>query len=255
MKKIFSYLGLISFMIFSFYFTEKIALMAQKKDPLYEQIKAYENTKTEYVNALIDGNTIIPGLNGRELDAIKSLMNMKKAGSFSESFLVYKNILPEIRLKDNLDKTIIKGNPQKQAVSLVLEYNSELIKHLLNKNITFSVLTTLDNFSSTAKYEMINNEEEDNYKELEKLLNKNNLNTNICLTDSYCKNYKYLVKTTTTLTKNNLLDIKKDITSGMIIKVSANTRVEDLDILVQQIRSQQLNIMPLSKLISEEIDK
>ena len=242
-------------MVFSFYFTEKIALMAQKKDPLYEQIKAYENTKTEYVNALIAGNTIIPGLNGRELDEIKSLMNMKKAGSFSESFLVYKSILPEISLKDNLDKTIIKGNPQKQAVSLVLEYNEELIKYLTANNISFSVLTTLSNYSENNKFEMINYEDENNYKTLDKILNKNNSNTNICLKNSYCSNYKYLVQVNHILSKNNLITIKNKITSGDIIYVSTNTRVEDLAILIQQIRSQNLNIMSLSKLISEEIDK
>ena len=254
MKKMFSYLGLFTFMIFSFYFTEKIAIMAQKKDPLYEQIKAFENNKTSYVNAVIKGDTIIPGLNGRELDAIKSLMNMKKAGQFSESFLVYKSILPDISLKDNLDKIIISGNPNKNGVSLVLEYNEELIKHLLNKNISFSVLTTLDNLNENAKYEIINNEEEENYSKLDKYLDKNNLNTNICLKDSYCPKYKYIVKTTNTLTKNNIIDIKNSLNSGMIIKVSSNTRIEDLDILIQQIMSKKLNILPLSKLISEEFD-
>ncbi len=252
MKKIFSYLGLISFMIFSFYFTEKIAILAQSKDPLLEQIRTYSDNKTNYVNAIIKDDTIIPGLNGSELDEIKSLMNMKKAGSFSESFLIYKSILPEISLKDNLDKTIIKGNPSKQAISLVLEYNKDLIKYLTTNNIPFSVLTTLSNYSENNKYEMINYEEEDNYKTLDKLLDKNNSNTNICLKNSYCSNYKYLVQVTHNLSKNNLITIKNSITSGDIILVSTNTRSEDLAILIQQIRSQNLNIMPLSKLISED---
>ena len=252
MKKIFSYLGLFSFMIFSFYFTEKIALLAQNKDPLLAEIRTYSANKTSYVNAVIKDETIIPGLNGRELDEIKSLMNMKKAGSFSESFLVYKSILPEISLKDNLDKTIIKGNPNKQAISLVLEYNKDLIKYLTNNNIPFSVLTTLENYSENNKYEMINYENEDNYKALDKLLDKTNSNTNICLKDSYCSNYKYLVKEGFSLSKNNLINVKNNLTSGDIIKVRTNTRVEDLAILIQQIHSKNLSIFPLSKLISED---
>ncbi len=252
MKKLFSYLGLFSFMLFSFYFTEKIAILAQSKDPLLDQIKNYNSQNTTYVNAVIKDDTIIPGLNGRELDEIKSLMNMKKAGSFSESFLVYKSIIPKISLKDNLDKTIIKGNPNKQAISLVLEYNKELIKYLQNNNLSFSVLTTLDNYAETNNYEMINYENASNYKTLDKLLNKNNLNTNICLKESYCSNYKYLVEITHNFSKNTLLTIKNKITSGDIIKVSVNTRIEDLAILIQQIHSQNLSILPLSKLISED---
>ncbi len=252
MKKLFSYVGLAAFMLSSFYFTEKIALMAREKDPMLEQIKAYDKENTDYVNATISGNTIIPGINGQELDEIKSLMNMKKAGSFSESFLVYKSIAPLVSLKDNLDKIIIRGNQNKKGVALILEDNDTLIKYLEGRNIPFSVLTTLDNYKEDKKYELINYEEEDNYKKLDRLLDKNNINTNICLVDSYCPNYKYKVKTTYTLSKNNLITVKNALSSGDIIRVSKNTRIEDVDILMQQIQSRKLNIMLLSKLISEE---
>ena len=120
------------------------------------------------------------------------------------------------------------------------------------RNIPFNVLTTLDNYKEDKKYELINYEEEDNYKKLDRLLDKNNINTNICLVDSYCPNYKYKVKTTYTLSKNNLITVKNALSSGDIIRVSKNTRIEDVDILMQQIQSRKLNIMLLSKLISEE---
>ena len=45
---------------------------------------------------------------------------MKQLGSFNDNLLVYKTIKPNISIKDNKDKCIIKGS-SKRMVSLVFD--------------------------------------------------------------------------------------------------------------------------------------
>ncbi|UKI29085.1 MAG: hypothetical protein L6V78_01690 [Clostridium sp.] len=74
-------------------------------------------------------NTIIPGLNGKEIDYKKSLVKMEDFNAFNEHFLKFNDITPEISLEDNKDKIIIKGNPKKRSVSLILEQDKEKKKN------------------------------------------------------------------------------------------------------------------------------
>ena len=250
LKKFFSSLGLVFFILFSFYFTEKIAIMARNTDPVYTKILSYNEYNTEPVNAIIDGDNIIPGLNGKELDAVKSLMNIKKSNYFDEMFLVYNQIQPDISLKNNLDKIIIQGNNQKNSISLIINSTNKYKSFFKNNNINISVLIN-KNYEPLKNEELINNASKENYDTIEKYLNKNNYNTNICLTSSYCPNYKYLVKPTINLTSNNVIDVKNSITSGYIIFIDDNIRIEDLNIIIQKINSLNLSIIKLSDLISE----
>ena len=65
MKKIFNTIMLISLAVFSFYYTEKVALMMQEKDEIMLQILQNKDKYTvKSVNALIDGDTIIPVVEG-----------------------------------------------------------------------------------------------------------------------------------------------------------------------------------------------
>lgn len=252
LKKLFSCLGLITFITFSFYITEKIAIMARNTDPIYSKIKTYNINNTSYVNAIVDGNTVIPGINGKELDEIKSLMNIKKSNYFDEMFLVYNQIPPEISLKDNLDKVIIQGNAKKNSVSLILYSNNNLKSFFKDNNIPISILINND-YEPQKNEEMINNADKSNYDKIEKYLDNNDYNTNICISTSYCPNYKYLVKPTHTLTNNNIIEVKNSIFSGSIILINNSARQEDINILIQKINSLNLSIVKLSDLISESI--
>lgn len=65
MRKYYQYLGLALIMVFSFYYTEKIALIVLNKNPLMQEINQEKvNYEEAFVNASIEGDYIIPGING-----------------------------------------------------------------------------------------------------------------------------------------------------------------------------------------------
>ena len=111
MKKIFNTIMLISLAVFSFYYTEKVALMMQEKDEIMLQILQNKDKYTvKSVNALIDGDTIIPGVEGKTVNKASSYKKMKEANYYNESLFLYDYIKPDVSIVYNLDKVIIKGN-------------------------------------------------------------------------------------------------------------------------------------------------
>ena len=94
--------GILAILCFSFYYTEKIALFMQKKDPIYETIMTlksdYEITS---LHAYIYDNYIIPGVVGKEVNVLESFRNMKYDGVFQEDALVFNEVAPEITLQDH----------------------------------------------------------------------------------------------------------------------------------------------------------
>ena len=77
MRKLFQILGLISLICFSFFMTEKTALVVSDMDEIMIEIKAnYKNYKTEAINAIIEDNTIIPGICAKKVNINKSYKNM-----------------------------------------------------------------------------------------------------------------------------------------------------------------------------------
>ena len=76
MKKIFQMIGLISLTCFSFFMTEKTALVVSDMDEIMIEIKAnYENYKTEAIDAIIEEDTIIPGVCAKDVKIKKSYKN------------------------------------------------------------------------------------------------------------------------------------------------------------------------------------
>ena len=52
--------------LFSFFYTEKISKLTLEKNEIYQEITQHSSEYEEkYVNAIIDDDKIIPGLNGR----------------------------------------------------------------------------------------------------------------------------------------------------------------------------------------------
>ena len=260
MKKFYQYFGIMVIMLFSFYYTEKIAVLMQKKDPLYQEIEASKvNEEITSVNAIIDGDYIVPGVNGLSVNAHKSFQKLKSFGVFNRYYLFFDQVVPEISLENNKDKIIKEGNKQKKSVAIVLEYNEEKIDYLKNKNKNFSVLVTSESRKTDATYEQINHDFK-NYKEVDKELDKNSQNVHICIIDSSnletCKkNKKYLVEKNLELNSTNIAKIKGNISSGSIIFVNQTATTVDLDILLKQIDSQGLKVTSLSTLILEANEK
>ena len=121
MRKTFEVIGLISLICFSFFYTEKISTVIKENDDILKEIESVASQyKTEAINAIIDNNSIIPGINGREIDIKKSYKKMKKVNSFNSNLLVYKEIEPEISIKEVYDKYIVSGNQQKKRGKLIM---------------------------------------------------------------------------------------------------------------------------------------
>ena len=184
-------------------------------------------------------------------------MKMKSDGVFNSMFLIFDEVKPDISLDNNKDKIIKKGNSLKQGISLILENDeSNIITYLISNKINASLLVTKETINANPYFEQINNDF-NNYNEVEKLLNKNKINTNICIINRNNKelcirNKKYIIEPTHILKSNNLINIKKTITSGDIILIKDSVSIDDLDYLISYIKSKGLNIIKLSELINEK---
>ena len=168
LKKLYKPLGLLAIMVFSFYYTEKIAILMQNKSPIMQSINEIENNyKLEAVNASVNDDYIVPGIMGRMINKTKSYVNMKAFGIFNEYYLIFDTIKPDVSLEDNKDKIIKSGNKEKMAVAFLLEDGSEQIKNYLKENkIPASLLITEKTYQNTSYFEQINSDHE-KYKNVE----------------------------------------------------------------------------------------
>lgn len=257
MKKYYQYFGLALIMVFSFYYTEKIASIVLNKNPLMQTINDEAgNYNTKYVNAEINGEYITPGLNGLEVNIKESFYKMQAGDVFNKYYLVFDQVKPEISLEKNKDKIIKNGNFKLRKISLVLETENEVSEFLKNSNIKASILTNMESYKKNNYFEVINNEVI-NFKALENTLNLNKENKHICVLndknkDICLKHKNYLVKPTYQLSNNNLIDIKKNILNGNIILITKNATLDDVKILLKEINYKDLELVFLSEIISEE---
>ena len=243
-------------MFFSFYLSDKITKLAINKNPIMETIQEKSEALTVMgTNAIINENTIIPGIKGKKIDEEASFFKMKEFGIFNEIYLVYESVKPDISLEDHKDKIIIHGNKNLRQISIVIEDDKKLLDFFENKDIKLTVLANKE--TTFNNYEYINSEKEkNNFNDLESILKKNNLNKKICILEhsniEMCKNKKYyLVKSNINLTNSNILQNKKDISNGSIIYINKNISLNSIQIILNQIKYLDLKIVYLSQLISE----
>lgn len=258
-KKYFKYIGLLSLCMLSFYYTERVALYVKNKNPLMQTLNEIKETK--YVSSInstiIDDLYIIPGLNGKEVNVDESFSNMHEFNIYDEDNLIFNEIKPNISLEDNKDKIIIQGNKEKQSISIIFENINELSIYMSNNNYKVNLLINKEYYDS--KYELINNSNQESiYNNIEKYLNKNNLNKNLCYVkdnnevSSLCKN-KYLFKPTLIINHSNISTNLNKVSSGDILLLKDTLSLKELKILLNQISYRNLSIIPLSELITESI--
>ena len=255
MKNFFKVIGILSILVFSFYYTDKIALLVQSKNPVLKEIKLKKSSlEVPSVDATVMNEYIIPGVSGSTVNIEKSFLKMKSLNKYNEYYLVYDEVSPKISLENNKDKIIISGNKTKNQISLILE--DKLLASYF-KGYKINVLTTKDSYVKTKEYELLNNEKEEKlFNQVNTLLDKDKLNKNICLLNEnnkkICqKSGNYLVKNNLKLTNSNIIDVKNNLENGSIILISKNTKKEDLTILLKEIKFKDLEIVYLSDLIKE----
>ena len=67
--KFYKLIGIMSILVFSFYLTDFVTELAINSNPLMNNIKQNSNYyNIESVDAIIDDNTIIPGIKGKKVN-------------------------------------------------------------------------------------------------------------------------------------------------------------------------------------------
>ena len=282
LKKISQMTIIILLSIFSFYYTNKSIEIISIQDPLMKEIKNKTNKyNIEATKATIKNNTIIPGINGKEIDYETSYKKMKEYGNYNEFLITLKDVKPAISINDNYDKYIIRGNKKIKSVALVFvienTFPSNIIKILNSKNIkaTFFVdgiyiennyqeLEKMNNFelellSYNFSYNVVEFVSSKNY--LEALTNKQ---LKFCYSEKendelieLCQKLKMHTIIPTIKIKNNLYkEIKENLSNSIIISIPITSNVEKkLSLTINYIKSRGYTFKTLEELISENIDK
>lgn len=276
MKKLFKIFGIITFLCFSFFYTDRVMNVISDKDPLKQEIiNLSNNYKLSSNEAVVSGDTIIPGSNGREVNVDKSYKKMRTGNVFNDKLLVFNVIYPEYKLKDNMDKYIINGNINKKEVSIVFIINNDnnidkIISILNNKKVVSNLFIEYNYlFNNINKIKKYNNHNIYSYSDkyiydtlvianniitrtmnnkpvycLSKTKNKNNIN--VC---SYSNMYTIIPSI-----NGGYNDIKSNLSNGNIILLdtSINT-VNELNLIINFINSKGYDIVSLDKLLSENV--
>lgn len=278
MKKFFKYLGIAILLSISFFYTEKTASVVKELDDIMIKIREISKThRIEPIEAIISNNTIIPGINGSEIDINRSYREMRYIGKYNEKFLEYKTIYIKNKLEDNLDKYIISGNKNKKSVSLVfiVENNDDITKSLniLKKNnITATFMFSgiwLENNNEEA-YNVVNDKHivgsigynysynNSSYPWLDNIIKRVSKQKNsYCIkTDEeslkICSDYKNYTIASNIILDNPLINTKQNIGNGSIIIYKLNSRLEnELELIIKYIYSKGLDIVNLEELLKE----
>lgn len=274
-------IGLFILIGFSFFYTDKVIEVIREEDKIMIELTSVEELyKVLPVDATILGNTIIPGLNGKNINIDDSYNKMKQLGIFDKNLLIYDNKIPNISITNNKDKFIIKGNNNKQMISIIFIMDND--KYLNDINKIFDTKEVRANYFVTYSY-LINNSTKikditnhefysygDNGKySNDNLLFSNNLLTRIknnnaiyCLAkdmesdilDICSKNDLYTITPSIIGNTNPYTTIKDKLTSGSIILLSMNKEtVNELSTIIDYIKGKGLKIDTLSNLLSEEL--
>ena len=276
MKKLFKIFGIITFLCFSFFYTDRVMNVISDKDPLKQEIiNLSNNYKLSSNEAVVSNDTIIPGSNGREVNVDKSYKKMRTGNVFNDKLLVFNVIYPEYKLKDNMDKYIINGNINKKEVSIVFIINNDnnldkIISILDNKKVVSNLFIEYNYlFNNINKIKKYNNHNIYSYSDkytydtlvianniitrtmnnkpiycLSKTKNKDNIN--VC---SYSNMYTIIPSI-----NGGYNDIKSNLSNGNIILLdtSINT-VNELNLIINFINSKGYDIVGLDKLLSENV--
>jgi len=279
MKKAFQMIGLISLTCFSFFVTEQTATVVSDMDEIMIEIKSKKDEyKTESIDAIIEDNTIIPGVSKREVNVNKSYKTMKNNGYFSDKLFVYDYTNPSISLTDNIDKYIIKGNPSKRMVSLIFtlktyEYIRELLNIINNYNIKVTFFVNYNWFSNNNDLveELINkghivaplmeDYRDSSFEWMDMILKKiNKQNVGFCyninnnqnnLEECVLKN-NYTIKPIVISENTPLVDIKEKLESGALLSLKVNSQVKkELSTIIINIKSKGYKLVNLEENVLE----
>ena len=281
MKKIFQFIGIITLTIGSFIYTEKVAMTAKQTDSLLNEIKSKKDGyKENAIEPIIKENTIIPGVNGKEINTQKSYENMTKVGYFNDKLLEYKILKVENKLDKNKDKYIINGNNTKNEIALIFKIKSDdditNISTILKKNNVKATFFVNSNYLEKNHNQIIelanqghtignlSNNDDYNYSDFAWI---NTIITNIgkqkynyCFTLkpnkkilNICKLYNsYTIMPQTIIKKNPFVNLKKQMISQNMIAFALTPSLnEQMSLIINYVLSKGYNLVSLETLLKE----
>lgn len=281
MKKIFETIGMISLICVSFIFTERTANVVKEVDNLMVEIKQKSSQYSEKaIDATIDNDTIIPGLNGKIVDENGSYNQMKRVGTFNDSLLKYKQLTPTVTISNNYNKYVISGNIKKKDVSLIfLVTGNTSINDILNiinnmkikatfyidsvwlENNNEKLLELIENGHTIGNISYNNDYKSSDFIWIDTIVKKVGKQSNgYCYTEeknetvlNICAlNRDYTIIPTLKIKTSLLKEIKKGIKNGSIISVPVNENTKaELSTTIRFITSKGYNMVGLNDLISE----
>ena len=249
-------------------------------------LEVEEKYKVSSVSAIIDGDTIVPGLNGVEVDVDESYKKMKKVNGYYESMLTLKEVIPDDSVLRSYDKFIVKGNGYKSDVALVVKVNNanyleKAYQIFLDKNATatFFMDGTIieDKMNLIEKmagdgFELENFGYNDTYQEsmfswtnnmLYSITNKEPLfcyseYNNYDILKLCSRNEMYTIRPTLVVKSSPFYSVKSNLQEGSIISLSLTQEtIKELPTILSYIKQKGYQLVTLEEVISEarEVEK
>lgn len=274
LKKILKVSAVLLLVGFSFFYTEKVTMIARNSDPIMRAIKKEEsNKKVSNVNPVINNDEYIMGINGCEIDVDKSYSKMRSVGEFKEELIVMKETSND---KDLTNKYVIGGNNKEKNVSLIFIVNKDidnsLTDYINQKNIKVNYFIDgkyLEENMITVKflsennniyYLGVNEEYSDEY-----MLYHNNLigmngtnESKYCFTNDknsdtlkLCNDYNMTTIKSDVIKDNVYKTIKDKLNNGVIFAVDSDN-IDEIKVSINYILSKGYNIVSLEDLLSEK---
>ncbi len=262
MKKYYKYMFVCLFVLFSFYYTDKVIEMSEYNDVIMDSITSYASRNDykcregEYKE---DG--IVLGLSGLSVDKGKSYSNMKGIG-FKKELIEYKKDECILSKENNYDKYISKGNNYLNNVSIVIDvedakYYSKMVKIGENKNVEVNLL--MNNEMLNKNIDNVNNYsnilfkgKKDEVKDFIGSLHNEFYCTNkVEDVLDVCKKHKLSsINVINYVSKDLLLNTKKILDKGIIIFIKENEfNLSELSATINFIKSRGYNIVSINDLL------
>ena len=274
MKNIIKSIGLFSLILFSFFYSEKVMEVVKENDSLMIEIKNnMKNYKINSIDAIIEGDTIVPGISGKTINVDKSYKKMKKYNIFNDALIEYDVVKPNISVDNNLDKYIIKGREYIYIVFILndIKYINNFIEVVKDNKINIFVdnkiiTNNLDILYKINAYELYNYGNNGNYTNELLLMNNNIINniannkSNICLNINKDNNILNICKDNDMFSINPLIiesndnynNIKNNIEDGSIISLQINKKnIEEINNIISYVKKKGYKLNYLSELVKE----
>lgn len=274
LKKILKISAVLLLVGFSFFYTEKVTLIARNSDPIMRAIKKEEsNKKVSNVNPVINKDEYIMGINGCEIDVDKSYSKMRSVGEFKEELIVMKETSND---KNLTDKYVIGGNNKEKKVSLIFIVNkdidSNLTDYINDKNIKVNYFIDgkyLEENMITVKFLSENSNiyylgENEEYSDENMLYHNNLISMNgsnepkYCFTSDkdnnilkLCNDYDMVTIKSDIIKDNIYKRIKDKLNNGVIFAIDSDN-IDEIKVSINYILSKGYNIISLEDLLSEK---